>query len=86
MAEASIMHEGVMGTAEGEQWRTSRESRWKAACESRACCKTHILWKWGIFQSMSRPARLILSRKRSTSGSGSEKGARLASSSQKGKN
>ena len=55
MAEASIMHEGVMGTTEGEQWRTSRQSRWKAACKSRACCHAHIPWKWGISNASSRP-------------------------------
>ena len=86
MAEASIMHEGVMGTTEGEQWGTSRQSRWKAACKSRACVTAHIPWKWGIFNTASRTACLILSRQRSTSGSGSPRDVRLASAGQKGKN
>jgi len=86
MAEASTMHEGVMGTTEGEQWRTSRQSKWKAACKSRVCGHAHIPWKWGIFNTASRTACLILSRQRSTSGSGFLKDVRLASASQKGKN
>ena len=54
MAEASIMHEGVMGTTEGEQWRSSRQSSWEAACKSEVCRKAHILWKSGIFNASSR--------------------------------
>ena len=50
MAEASIMHEGVMGTTEGEKWRTSRQSRWEVACKSKTCVTRHIPWKWRIFQ------------------------------------
>jgi hypothetical protein len=56
MAEASIMHEGVMGTTEGEQWRTSRQSSWEAACKSEVCRKAYILWKSGIFNASSRTA------------------------------
>jgi hypothetical protein len=54
MAAASIMHEGVMGTTEGEQWRTSRQPRWKAdlriACMRNAAYSVEV----GNFQSMSR--------------------------------